>query len=101
MPEPAAQPFHDRVPRRHPEAVAQPVRGATALLNVRTEEYFSLNEVGARVWALIDGQRPLADIVATLQSEYDVDEAELRADVEELLADLAASGLITWADEAR
>src|SRR5215218_2107048 len=99
MPHAGAPRFDRHVPRRHPEAVAQPVRGSMALLNTRTEEYFSLNEVGARVWELIDGQRTVGEIVAVLRGEYEVGEAELRADVDELLVDLAAAQLITWADE--
>lgn len=68
------------------------------LLNTETEAYFTLNDVGARVWELIDGQRTIALIVAGLLAEYEVPESELRTDVDELLGQFSEEQLITWAD---
>jgi hypothetical protein len=85
-------PLHDRA------AVAQRVNDEAVVLNTRTEGYFSLNEVGARVWDLVDGNREVPAIVATLLDEYDVEAAALRTDVDELLADLARHELISWVD---
>jgi hypothetical protein len=85
-------PLHDRA------AVAQRVNDEAVVLNTRTEGYFSLNEVGARVWDLVDGNRDVSAIVATLLDEYDVEAAALRTDVDELLADLARHELISWVD---
>ncbi len=53
-----------------------------------------LNEVGGRVWALADGSRTVADIVAELSAEYEVDPAVLEKDVLSFLGQLiAAKGL--------
>jgi hypothetical protein len=73
--------------------------GQIMLLQIRTEQYFSLDQVGARVWELIDGRRSLGGILSILRAEYEVDEADLRADIHELLADLAAHQLVTWTHE--
>ena len=68
------------------------------LLNTETEAYFTLNDVGARVWELIDGRQTVATIIRQLLAEYDVPETELQTDVDELLSQFADQQLITWVD---
>lgn len=57
-----------------------------------------LNEVGARIWALIDGERSARDIAATLGSEYDVDLDTAQADTLVFLSDLLQRDMITLSD---
>jgi hypothetical protein len=89
----------NRVPRQNPDAVAEFMRDEVMLLHTRTEQYFALNEVGAKLWSLADGRCNVSDILAVLREEYDVDQDELRTDVEELLTELVTNQLLTWADE--
>jgi len=53
-----------------------------------------LNSVANEVWALLDGQRTVKDVVSALRGEYEVDEATLAADVEHLLREMQQEGLI-------
>ena len=64
------------------------------LLDTSSGEYFTLNEVGGRIWELCDGTRSVADIVATLVTEYDASSDDLRPDVLELLGELDSNGLV-------
>ena len=64
------------------------------ILNLRDGVYFGLEDVGARLWALIQRPTTLADLVAKLSEEYDVEPARLERDVRELLDDLARRGLV-------
>ena len=80
---------------RIPDAVLhQQLDAETILLHLTAEHYYGLDEVGSRVWQLVDRGSDGASIVAALVEEYDVDEATLRADVARLLDDLLALGLI-------
>jgi coenzyme PQQ biosynthesis protein PqqD len=88
-----------RVPVRAVAAAAQEFEDEVVLLHTETEEYFTLNSVGAEIWALVDGERQVAAIVAALAASYEMEEAELAGDVDELLDDLAKNQLITWKDE--
>lgn len=97
MPDTTQDISHARMPQRSPDAIAESMQDQIVLLHVRTEQYYSLDEVGARVWELIDGRRTAGEFAAILQGEYAVEEAVLRADIEELLEDLAANDLIIWA----
>lgn len=75
------------------------VDGERVLLAPSSLAYFGLNAVGARVWDLV-GERPqsLADLVATLTLEYDVDEATCRTDVSQFLATAADAVVIELVD---
>lgn len=59
-----------------------------------------LNEVGMRVWELLDGNRSAAQVIATIAAEYEVAPARAEADVLVFLAELRAKGLLRPVDEA-
>ncbi len=82
-------------PIRRPEVIWRKMGEETVLLNSRTEDYFSLNEVGTRVWELIDGQATPRDIAAKIAEEYEVEPREVEADVEALLQELRQHELVT------
>ena len=69
------------------------VDGQMVLLNLDTEQYFGLDAVGADIITRIT-ERTWDDALASLLDDYEVDEAELRRDIEELVAALAAAGLL-------
>ncbi len=54
----------------------------------------NLNEVGARVWELLDGSRDVAGIVDQLLGEYEVERERLAADILGLLAKMRRADLI-------
>jgi Coenzyme PQQ synthesis protein D (PqqD) len=85
-----------RRPMQAPGVSAQTLDGETVLLNVITEDYYSLDDVGSRIWELLDGQHTVAEIVATITTEYAADQAEVTKDVRDLLDDLVGEGLVTW-----
>jgi Coenzyme PQQ synthesis protein D (PqqD) len=72
------------------ETLIVPVRGRVGDL----DSLFTLNEVGMRVWSLLDGRCNIQQIVQTISSEYDVNEATAAADVNELLDTMAEVGLV-------
>ncbi len=68
--------------------------GETAILNVETGFYYSLDPVGARIWNLMRSPRTLASICAAMIEEYDVEPGRCNQDIIELLGKLASAGLI-------
>ncbi len=70
------------------------VNGETVLLNLDGENYFGLNEVGTRVWQLLQSEHTLASLVENLLSEYVVNREQLESDVDALLSELSKDGLI-------
>lgn len=58
---------------RHPQVVEQLLPGEAVLLVPARGEVKVLNEVGARIWMLLDGTRTVGEIVSIICSEYAVD----------------------------
>ena len=58
------------------------------------ERIFTLNDVGACFWRLMDGKRSVQEICRELLQEYDVEEDQLGSDLEEFIEELKASDLI-------
>lgn len=79
--------------------VTRTISGETIIVPIRSgvgelDSIYTLNEVGTRIWQLLDGQTPTDQIIETVAQEYDVTPQEASNDVRELLAGLEAQGLI-------
>ncbi|MGH2492992.1 MAG: PqqD family protein [Candidatus Limnocylindria bacterium] len=68
--------------------------GEAVLLNTETGVYFGLNSLGTRIWTLIGGGTSEDTLLVQLQSEYEVDAAQLRSDVSEFVGVLASKSLV-------
>ena len=80
--------------RHSPDVVFRDLDGEAVILDLASGTYFGLNEVGTRVWRLIEDGRDSSEIVDTVAAEYDADRATIAEDVERLLDDLSARRLI-------
>ena len=78
-----------------PDVISQEVSGETVLLDLESENYFGLDEVGTRIWQLIKETNELQSIFDTLLEEYDVSEERLQLDVSTLLTEIEGLGLVT------
>ena len=78
-----------------PEALFQELEGETVLLNLQSERYYGLDDVGTRMWQLLAENGDVAAAFAQLMKEYDVDAAQLEADLAALIGRLAEAGLLT------
>ena len=65
------------------------------LLNLRDGVYYGLEDVGARLWALLRQPTTLLAIRDALVSEYDVEPKRCDRDARALIGDLVAKGLVT------
>ena len=78
-----------------PDVVSQKVSEETVLLDLESENYFGLDEVGTRIWQLIKETNELQSIFDTLLEEYDISEARLQLDLTTLLTEIEGLGLVT------
>ncbi len=69
------------------------------ILGFRDGMYFELNEVGAKIWYLLQRPRSVESILDTLTEEYDVSVSQCEADILSLADQLLARGLIELHDE--
>jgi hypothetical protein len=52
------------------------------------QSIYTMNDVGARIWELLDGKRTLSDIVSSIAVEFGVDQPQVEADIIDFVADL-------------
>lgn len=78
-----------------PDVISQEVSGETVLLDLESENYYGLDEVGTRIWQLIKETDKLQSIFDTLLEEYDVSEERLQLDMTTLLTEIEGMGLVT------
>jgi hypothetical protein len=77
-----------------PRVVFQEVEGETVLLDLASDQYYALDEIGTRCWQLLIEHGETEAVVPTMLSEFDVDEATLRSDLRAFFSRLTAAGLV-------
>ena len=87
----------DRV-RRNPAALSAEIDGEAVALDVARGACYGMDPVAARIWSLIETPVAIAAVCDALTALYEVDDAECRRDVLDLLEDLRAADLITVDD---
>jgi len=80
-----------RIPK---DVLFQEVGGETVLLDLASEGYFGLDDVGTRLWSLLAEGKTVASMVDSLHEDYEVEKSVLENDVRSLLEKLLSAGLI-------
>ncbi len=83
--------------RRFDQVLAQEVGSEAVLLNLASEQYFGLNPVGVRIWALLPECADLGAIHLRLCEEYDADPGQIETDLLALASSLLEAGLVVRA----
>lgn len=76
-------------------ALGSELAGELVLLDPQSGIYYGLNQVGARVWSLIQEPTTVARVRDALMDEFDVDPLRCEVDVIGILEQLAAHRLVT------
>jgi len=83
------------------EIAAKVLDGEAIMINLPKGTYYSLDGVGGRIWELLEDENTAQDIAAVLVREFDVSPTQARADVDRMLAELQAEGVIKPAPDCR
>lgn len=86
--------------RQRPDIVARQIVDEVILVPVRrvlddVESIYTLNEVGARIWELIDGKRRVEEIRDLILAEFEVSQGEAEEDLLTLLQQFTEIGAIS------
>ncbi len=80
---------------------AQEVDGEMVLLDMNSENYFGLDEVGSSIWQAIEAEDGMLErVLEVLLDVYDVEEEVLKRDLLTFVDKLAKSGLVEVLNEA-
>ncbi len=81
-----------------PDVVVRDLGGEAVVLDLATGTYFGLNDVGTRIWQLMDQQKTLVEVAAVLEHEFDAPVDRLEADLRAFVDRLVAKGLLRPAE---
>ena len=81
-------------PRRRERVLTQTAAGTLVLLDLDGGQYYSLDEVSARVWELCDGEHGVEGIVETISAEYDAPAETIYEDVLAFLEEMLDEKLL-------
>ncbi|NJR40332.1 MAG: lasso peptide biosynthesis PqqD family chaperone [Leptolyngbyaceae cyanobacterium CSU_1_4] len=79
--------------------ISSNLAGEAVILDLASGVYYGLNEVGAKIWHLIQQPCTIQTIQQSLLQEYDVEPEICTQDLLQLLQELQAAGLINISHE--
>ena len=82
------------------EPVAVDMDDTVVMMSLERGKYYGLDKVGSRIWELLSEPRSVAELCATLESEFEVEAQTCARDVREFLTELAGEKLIRIVDAA-
>ena len=68
--------------------------GESVILDLSSENYYGLDDIGTRMWQLLISSSTVQEAYDTLLLEYDVEPQRLQQDMQELVTQLVAKGLL-------
>ena len=83
---------------KSPHTASRELEGEMFVMSSANSTLFTLNEVASLIWKSADGATTLQQIVEKICAEFDVEPFTALADAEQLVAELAAHGLLLVAD---
>jgi hypothetical protein len=86
------------IPSPHPQVAATVVDGQAVIVMADSGQVTVLNEVGTRIWELIDGEHSLEQIIQAIMAEYEVTPEVAQQDTENFVNRLVEIQAIVWVD---
>jgi len=70
------------------EIVASDIDGETVMMSVENGKYYGLDDIGSRIWELIERPIRISDLIDRLLERFDVDRETCEKDVLKFLNEL-------------
>ena len=85
--------------QRNPKLLANQMDGEIVMMSIDNGEYYGLDEVGSRIWELMETPVTVHNLVEQLMNEFDVDYDDCLRDTQEFLEDLLEKDLVLVKNE--
>ena len=82
------------IPQPNPEAIGRIVDREAVIVLPQKGKVKVLNEVGAAIWDLIDGQRSIQEINESICQQFDVDSHTVEVDTIKFISDLVEKEIV-------
>ena len=80
--------------RQNPNICSREFDGETVMMDEKLENYFGLDEIGTRIWQLLEQKRTIEQLCQQLVREYNVDFDQCHADIEPFLRQLIDDNML-------
>lgn len=90
----------DLIVSRRAELIETEVDGELVALHIDTGTCYGFNGTATRIWSLIERPRRVSELQEELTREFDVDPEVCKQQLDELLSELEADGLVELAAAA-
>jgi|SRR6185369_15202882 len=83
---------------RKPGQLSADLDGEVVVLSIAGGQYYDMNEVGSRIWALVERPISVAALIDLLVGEFEVEREICEREVRAFLRELHAGGLVQISD---
>lgn len=80
------------------EITAKIIDGEAIIINISTGVYYSMDNVGAALWNMIEKEYTLQECITEIVNQYDVTNETAKTDAERLASDLLKENLVATLD---
>ncbi len=88
----------EKVVARDPDAAWRTIEDETIIITPTDSVMHALNDVGAYIWFLADGNCTVRDIIDSVCEEYEVDRETAEADTLEFVQALTGKGMLRFVE---
>ncbi len=81
-------------PRKRANVKWKQIGRAGILLDLRTGDYYELDDVALSIWKMLDGKTSLAKVASRLAESYDASEKTVERDVAQFVSELKKRKLV-------
>ena len=82
------------IPRPNPDIISRVIDNEAVLVMPKQGKVKVLNEVGAAIWELIDGQRNIQHINEEICNQFEIDPTIANADIHRFIVDLIERDIV-------
>lgn len=80
--------------RQNPELIAADMDGEKVMMSIADGKYYGINQVGSRIWELLESPASVEEICRKITDEFEVEESQCRSDLNKFLEDLLANDIV-------
>ncbi len=79
---------------RNGDLMAAPIDNELVILGLISNNYIALDEIGRRIWELLETERPVVELCRELEREYNGPPEQIISDVLPFLTELRDEGIV-------
>jgi hypothetical protein len=79
---------------RNPSLVSSNLDGEIVMMSIENGEYYGIDEIGSRIWELLELPISVNELIGILLDEFDAEKPECQSDTLEFLNELLSKNLI-------